>query len=301
MVKRTITSVFILAFVVLFVVLKQFSDLIFDAFLLLMMYGALIETVNVYKKAEKKIDIMIFIIPIVICTIFNLAENTLVAFGYEVLMTVLFILYLLTSEIISYGFNRKHQSETDEIDIEAQNKTLFDKTRYTMQVFAYPLLVLSMLFALNHLGFELSYMGIILSFAVAMMTDTFAYLFGKLFGKRKFIPEVSPNKTIAGMIGGFFGGIVASIVALLVFSKLTIFNAPILANKSMFITIFSVIGVLGAWADQLGDLIASALKRKVGVKDYSNIFPGHGGVMDRVDGLMFTASLICILFVLFLV
>ena len=301
MLKRTITSLFILAFVVLFVVLKQFSALIFDAFLLLLMYGALIEVVKVYKKSEKSVDIMIFIIPALICTIFNLAENSLVAFGYEILMAILFVLYLLTSEIIEYGYKRKNRPENEEVDIEKQNKTLFDKTKNTMQVFAYPLMVLSMLFALNHLSFELSYMGIILSFAVAMMTDTFAYLFGKLFGKRKFIPEVSPNKTVAGLIGGFLGGVISAAVCLLIFVKVPYFSSVVLEKETLFILIFSMIGILGSLADQLGDLVASAVKRKIGVKDYANIFPGHGGFMDRVDGLMFTMAVIYIFFALFLV
>ena len=64
---------------------------------------------------------------------------------------------------------------------------------------------------------------------------------------------------------------------------------------------FIIIGVLGSLINQLGDLIASAYKRKNNIKDFSNIFPGHGGFMDRVDGLMFTGSLVFVVFILFLV
>ena len=78
-------------------------------------------------------------------------------------------------------------------------------------------------------------------------------------------------------------------------------SKTVASNKNLFILIFSVLGILGALADTLGDLIASALKRKAGVKDYGSIFPGHGGFMDRVDGLMFTTSIIFILFALFLI
>lgn len=299
MLKRSITSVFILLGVILFVVLKQFSNLFFDAFVLIIMYGALFETIKVYRKANKDIDILVCLVPALLCAIFNFAENTFVALGYATLMAVIFVLYLLTIDIINYAIKRK-KGETEK-DAEVLNKTLFDGTKYSMQVLAYPTMLISTLFALNHLSYEVSYMGIILSFAIAMMTDSFAYLFGRSFGKRKFIPEVSPNKTLAGMIGGFVGGIVSSIVCLLIFSKVSAFSAPILENRSLYIAIFSIIGVLGAWADQLGDLIASALKRKVGVKDYGNIFPGHGGFMDRIDGLMLTASLIYITFAIFLV
>ena len=299
MLKRTITGAFILLGVALFIFLKQFSNLIFDAFLLVIMYCSLVETVRVYNKDNKHIDYLIFIVPAVLCAIFNLESNTFRALGFVLLFAILFVLYLLSVEIVNYAIKRKNG--TNEKDVEVLNKTLFDGAKYSMQVFAYPTIVISMLMALNHLSYEVSYMGIILAFAISMMTDTFAYLFGRSFGKRKFIPEVSPNKTIAGMIGGFVGGIVASIVCLIIYSKVSGFDTIIEASKELYILVFSCIGVLGAWADQLGDLVASALKRKVGVKDYAHIFPGHGGFMDRIDGLMFTSALIYIVFALFLV
>lgn len=299
MLKRTITGAFILICVALFIFLKQYSNLIFDAFLLIIMYGALIETVRVYKKDNKHIDYLIFIVPAFICLIFNLQSNTFKALGFVLLLSILFALYLLTVEIITYAVKRKNG--TDEKDVDTLNKTLFDNAKYSMQVLAYPTIIISLLVALNHLGEEVSYMGIILAFAISMMTDTFAYLFGRCFGKRKFIPEVSPNKTVAGMIGGFVGGIVTSVVCLLVFRQIELFKDIIEMQRDIYILVFSCIGVLGAWADQLGDLVASALKRKVGVKDYAHIFPGHGGFMDRIDGLMFVSALIYIVFALFLV
>lgn len=299
MLKRLITGIFILLTVATFIVLKQFNSLIFDALIMIIMYGSLYETIKVYKTDGKNIDYSVFLTPALMCVIFNLEKNTFRAYGFVVLMTVIFILFLLTSEIIGYGIKRKNG--TTETDPDVLNRTLFDKTKYTLQVYAYPICVLSTLLALNHLEYNLSYMGLILSFACSMSTDSFAYLFGKCFGKRKFIPEVSPNKTIAGMFGGFFGGIVASIVCILCFVYFPAFKDTVCANKDMFVLVFAVLGVLGALADQLGDLIASALKRKVGVKDYGHIFPGHGGFMDRVDGLMFTFATVYITFALFLI
>ena len=72
-------------------------------------------------------------------------------------------------------------------------------------------------------------------------------------------------------------------------------------EKGTVITAFLLLAVIGSYANQLGDLIASALKRKTGIKDYSNIFPGHGGFMDRVDGLMFVSIVVYILLSLFFV
>jgi len=299
MLKRTITGFFILLTVVGFLVVKQFNAVYFDILALVIMFASLIEMVKVYNKAGKEVDYAIFLLPATICTIFNLEKGTFKAFGYVILVAVIFVLYLLTSEIITYAINRN--KEDAEKNPEIINQTLFDKTKYSMMVFAYPGLVLTCIFALNHLGDKLGYMGLILGFACSMMTDTFAYLVGRCFGKRKFIPEVSPNKTIAGLIGGFLGGIVATGVCLLVFVKVPYFSETVLAKETMFILIFSVISIIGSLADQLGDLVASAVKRKIGVKDYANIFPGHGGFMDRVDGLMFTMAVIYIFFVLFLI
>lgn len=299
MLKRLITGIFILLTVAAFVVLKQFSNLIFDALIMLIMYGSLYETIKVYKIDGKSIDYSVYLTPAIMCVIFNLETNTFRAYGFVMLMSVLFVLFLLASEIVSYGIKRKNG--TNETDPEVLNKTLFDKTKYTLQVYAYPICVLSTLLALNHIDYDLSYMGLILAFACSMSTDSLAYLFGKTMGKRKFIPEVSPNKTIAGMFGGFFGGILASIVCILCFAYFPAFKGTVSANKDMIILVFSALGLLGALADQLGDLVASALKRKVGVKDYGSIFPGHGGFMDRVDGLMFTIAIVYIAFALFLI
>ena len=299
MLKRTITGFFILVAVIGFLILKQFSDLIFDALILIIMYCSLYETIKVYKLSNKEIDYSLYLIPAILCVIFNLETNTFKAVGYVLALSVLFVMFLLTSEIVLYAVRRKkNENETDPAVL---NQKLFDRTKNTMQIYAYPTIVLSFMFALNHLGFEISYIGLIFAFATSMLTDTFAYLFGRTFGKRKFIPEVSPNKTIAGLIGGFVGGIVSAVLCLLAFSYFEPFASFVAEKKDLFILVFAILGIIGALADQLGDLVASAQKRKVGVKDYAQAFPGHGGFMDRVDGLMFTMFVTFISFALFLV
>ena len=298
MLKRAITGLFILLTVVGFIVLKQFSNLFFDALIMLIMYCSLYETIKVYKIDNKSIDYSVYLTPAIMCVIFNLEQDTFKAIGYVILMSILFVLYLLSCEIVAYAIKRKNG--TAETDPEVLNKTLFDKTKYTLLVYIYPVCVLSLLLALNHIEYTLSYMGLIFAFACSMMTDTFAYLFGRTFGKRKFIPEVSPNKTVAGLVGGFVGGILSAVICILCFAYFEPLKTTVALNKDMFILVFSALGILGALADTLGDLVASALKRKVGVKDYGHIFPGHGGFMDRVDGLMFTIAIIYIAFALFL-
>lgn len=116
--------------------------------------------------------------------------------------------------------------------------------------------------------------------AAAWGTDVFAYLIGKGFGKHKF-SKISPNKTIEGCIGGIFGAILFG-VGLAFF-----FNLVFHMNFS-YITILLVEIVLSV-VGQIGDFAASSIKRHVGIKDFSNLIPGHGGMLDRLDSVIFIA------------
>lgn len=106
---------------------------------------------------------------------------------------------------------------------------------------------------------------------VAWFTDTFAYFSGMLFGKKKLCPEISPKKTVAGAIGGTIFGTVAGLVVFYIMDLDMGF-----ALCALPLSIIS----------QLGDLAASVIKRRFGVKDYGKIFPGHGGVLDRFDSII---------------
>lgn len=116
---------------------------------------------------------------------------------------------------------------------------------------------------------------ILFTLFVIWATDTGAYFSGRTFGKRKLWPEISPNKTIGGAIGGI---IVACIVGLT-------FQVVYPFELSLFTVI--VIALLISIIAQIGDLVASAFKRHYDIKDSSNILPGHGGILDRFDSLLF--------------
>jgi phosphatidate cytidylyltransferase len=123
---------------------------------------------------------------------------------------------------------------------------------------------------------ELGFAALLFLFATVWATDIFAYLAGRTFGGPLLWPQVSPNKTWAGAIGGLCGGVAAGTLAAYAMGGTKPAVAGFLA---------SVLSI----AAQGGDLFESAVKRRFGVKDTSSLIPGHGGVMDRLDGLLFAA------------
>lgn len=126
----------------------------------------------------------------------------------------------------------------------------------------------------NH---PLGWQWIMLIMFIVMGGDSAAYFIGCRFGKRKLYPAVSPNKSIEGSIGGLAGSVVGVILAkLLFFSEISLIDAVLAAI---------LIGIIS----QIGDLFESLLKRSCGVKDSGTIFPGHGGILDRLDSILFAA------------
>lgn len=119
------------------------------------------------------------------------------------------------------------------------------------------------------------------------MCDTGAYFVGVAIGKHKMIPEVSPNKTWEGSIGGYITGLVVSLIyGLLVLQAL----------PTMLIVVGSIVLPLVA---QVGDLSFSSMKRKFAIKDFSNLIPGHGGILDRIDSLVFCLMVFNALMIIF--
>ncbi len=121
-------------------------------------------------------------------------------------------------------------------------------------------------------------------FIGAFSTDTFAYFTGVFFGKHKLCPDISPKKTIEGSIGGAVGCVLLMLLYAFILNKYFM--------QSISYAEISVLGVLIAVVSQIGDLTASIIKRKFGVKDYGSLFPGHGGILDRLDSIITTAPLV---------
>lgn len=172
--------------------------------------------------------------------------------SYYLPILILYIISLFCAVIISKDFN-------------------IDKMSYTI--------IISLILTLGIKGVVLiREHSVALLFYIAIatyMTDTSAYLVGVKFGKHKLIPRLSPKKTWEGAIGGYLGGLILSLVFGYFFVEL---DFGLLVFLSLTIPFVS----------EIGDLSFSAIKRHFDVKDFGTIFPGHGGVLDRIDSLLFS-------------
>ncbi|WP_036728792.1 phosphatidate cytidylyltransferase [Peptoniphilus mikwangii] len=161
--------------------------------------------------------------------------------------------------------------------------TLFSE-RYNLNDVAYTILTfiyVPYLFSLM-LEFENTpYLYLI--FIIAFSTDTFAYFVGSKFGKHKLIEKISPKKSIEGSIGGILGCLILSLVYFYI--------TGISINIVSFIFV-----IIGSISGQIGDLIASKIKRVVGIKDYGKLLPGHGGIMDRFDSIITVIPIVYMLY-----
>lgn len=125
---------------------------------------------------------------------------------------------------------------------------------------------------------------ILIPFVLAFLSDTGAYFAGRAFGKHKLAPVISPNKTVEGMFGGVFGAIVGMLLYCLVLQLAFKFEV-----NYLYAPLYGLAGSLGA---VFGDLAFSAIKRQTGIKDYGNLIPGHGGILDRFDSMTVVAILV---------
>lgn len=129
---------------------------------------------------------------------------------------------------------------------------------------------------------------VLLPLLAAWGADTCALFTGMLLGKHKLAPVVSPKKTVEGAVGGVVGGAVLVLLAALLMNATLGLDMPLWSA--------AVLGACGAMLGEIGDLSFSVIKRQANIKDYGNIFPGHGGVLDRFDSVLFVALFAEILF-----
>ena len=189
----------------------------------------------------------------------------------------LFVLYLVVCVV---GFNR-------ELDV----KSLGGMAAFGLVIWSafYSFVFIKTRLPAQQYGHEAVYL-VLMTLAFAWGGDSCAYFAGRFLGRHKLAPLVSPNKTVEGAIGGILGSGVVGVLVTLVARSISRFYAGGIFG---LVTVF-VLGMGCSVLGILGDLFASAVKRQLNIKDYGTIFPGHGGIMDRFDSVLFIAPLVAL-------
>lgn len=317
MLKRFLTSIVIMALTIGFFALRYVSPFIFDAFLGVIVLCSTYEVAMAFEKHGKLNDkYFVLAYPVALYGALLwmvLANNDALAndkraislityFGIVVgLMILIFAITLIINLLSKTKINKEIANA--KLDI-TTNKYALRKSMLNLFLMMYPAFILSIFFLINHLssfafyekivGKNIEVFLLIMIFATTIITDTFAYIIGGGIGGKKLCPKISPNKTISGAIGGLVCSIAFSLLLYVVFATIGGYADTFTALK---LNIFHFIGygTIASIFSQCGDIFASLIKRINGLKDYGHIFPGHGGFMDRVDGLAFNGLVTFIL------
>ena len=234
---------------------------------------AVIEMRNMFKHK----DINVCLVPLLIVASLQFFMLLLITeYGFPVFMLpalyLFAVIWLMTDRVL----NRSRKTE----DFAA-----------SMFLLLYP----TMLFlGFGLIGFgrsDASRAALLLTFASPCMADNNAYIFGRLLGKHKLCPDISPKKTVEGFVAGILGG---PIGGLMVYFMQKLWGLDI--HWAWLICL----GLAGAFIGQMGDLVASTFKRWSGIKDYGKLLPGHGGVMDRFDSTLAFVPVVALVFCFFI-
>lgn len=190
--------------------------------------------------------------------------------------------------------------------IMAIQKKKISSVLWTLFSFVYPGYLLMFFYFVNHSASmfkavaDIGLLGCVLILGISTVVDSAAMFTGMLLKGPKIFPKVSPKKTVSGFCGGLVFGTLAGMLIFAIFSAFSAFNALFVASGAELWQ-FATMGFIGAILTQMGDFLESLFKRKVGVKDTANIFPGHGGFMDRIDGwCLNVVGVFLFLFILFI-
>lgn len=241
---------------------------VFDIVIALLSLFAVFEMLCcIGQRRNNLIAVPVYIISIILPLSIRLLKFGISFFESAMLMFVLLMFYMLTIAVFSKG--KMHPKNIG----------------FAFAMVFYVLFGISCVLAIRNMpNGQYLYLLIFIS---AWITDSGAYFVGVFFGKRKLIPDVSPKKTVEGAIGG----IVSCLASFLIYGLIMQLGFDFSPNY----LILALLALLLSAVSMCGDLIASVVKRTFNVKDYGRIIPGHGGIMDRFDSIIATASVMCVI------
>ncbi len=289
--KRAISGIFIMLAIVLAIASKFLVSEIFDVFVAVIGIVGALEMCNIMQKRNIRVSRFLcamFIVALYFAVVIALELNAQLwqALLYMLIAFVAYALLIFVYEMIANKEDKLGQA--------------LNVTFNSIKVMIYPSVLISLFFIINHIeafttvAVKTPYLSLILIvfiWGIALLSDTFAYLVGSTLRGPKLCPKISPNKSWSGAIGGVLGGVLMGVITYLLIKNIDVMNI-ILTGTKLNLAWLMILGGLGSAVSQVGDIFESWLKRKAGVKDSGNFMPGHGGMLDRVDALMF-----CLVFV----
>lgn len=306
--QRVITGAIMTAIVGAIFALRLFTNqvgiYIFDAFVGIMIIASAGEVSKVFNRSHNyNFMTIVTMFPIFVYIDLLLAITYKWSLElYFLVLLAIFVAFALISFLTAFLTKKLNLSQMSEKSYtDSYTKFCMQKGAITSFILFYPTILLNFLFLINHINdlqisvlplnssaINLGFMVLAMLFLTNVFTDTFAYFVGITLKGPKIWPLISPNKTYSGAIGGLLGSVVISIVLYYSFTAFPMINT-LFWNSQITVLTFLLYGFFASVLSQLGGLFASWLKRKAKTKDYSTIFPGHGGFMDRLDGITFTA------------
>jgi len=316
---RLLPAVVIIAILIGFFCLRELTNYAFDVLIgCLMILGAL-EVENLLRKMDRPTilfvvggyPILSFILTIVAVNLgFNILDYLLTT-----LIALLSIFILMFAIPMIFTKSTSKAMARDEYHGKMVVYSM-SKSLNTIFVCIWPCLLFSFAFIINHFAglqvalnsyivayqstTDVGLLGLLLLFVTTMFADTCAMFIGKLIKTPKIsLTKLGPGKSWSGLIGGILGASIGAILLFVIFNSFTSYNS-LFSAIGINVWSFMLAGLFCGGMSMLGDILASLFKRRAVVKDFSQLIPGHGGIMDRINGLIFNSvavyTVLCILF-----
>ncbi len=312
--KRTLSSLIILVVLLAFFLLRQISEttvFLFDIFIGFLMIIGTFEVENLLRKMDRPTyTIGLGLFPVLCFVLLIISVLYQIGFVYYLLMNLggLLLTFLLCF-IFGISFKKQSLKQMYLDGFEGEyTRYVTHKSANTLLGCIYPTFMLSFLFLINHFSAfsmnafsaDVGFLGLVLLFVTTMFADTCALFFGRLIKSKKIsLKKLGPGKSWSGLVGGILGAILGAILVYIIFANMG--YASLFAEYGVGFWAFIIGGLFCGIFNMGGDIVSSYLKRRAGVKDFSDFIPGQGGIMDRINGLVFNGMFVFLfLIILFL-
>ncbi len=316
-VTRSISAVIILAVLVGLFFLRTLSAYVFDLLIGIIAIFSAFEVENLLHKMDRPTwSAVVGMFPIIIFIAVILSINLHLNFYHYIMIVLGVLLFIFLIVLILPLMFTKWGSRCRVKDGYASSLKFYSlsKALNTVFVCVWPTLLMSFAFLINHFSelvissgvysnsfhVDFGLLGLVLLISTTVCADVFAMLAGRFIGGRKIsLEKLGPGKSWTGLIAGIIGATIASVIVFLVFESIAWYDDMFVTAGISWVD-FLIGGIFFGIFSMAGDIFSSLFKRRAVVKDFSNIIPGHGGVMDRCNGMLLNAVMVFVFLILVL-